>query len=66
MKGHLAEGGDLNMHQTKDDENMKAVADKELQAEMVGVLTAMSIVSKRLANQLSILHKDKEADKKTK
>lgn len=54
------------MHQTKDDENMKAVADKELQAEMVGVLTAMSIVSKRLANQLSILHKDKEADKKTK
>jgi len=33
-------------------------ADKERQAEMAGVLTAMSIVSKRLANRL--LERDEE------
>jgi hypothetical protein len=44
------EGGDLDMTQKKGEENMNA--SKEIQDEMVGVLTAISIVSKRLASRL--------------
>lgn len=38
------------MTQKKGDENMNA--SKEIQDEMIGVLTAISIVSKRLATRL--------------
>ena len=38
------------MAQKKGDENMNA--SKEIQDEMIGVLTAISIVSKRLATRL--------------
>jgi hypothetical protein len=34
------------------DKQMKTDANKEMQEEMVGILTAISIVSKRLANRL--------------
>jgi hypothetical protein len=34
------------------DKSMKPDANKEMQEEMVGILTAISIVSKRLANRL--------------
>ncbi|MGS0746176.1 hypothetical protein ACU70A_09580 [Syntrophomonas erecta subsp. sporosyntropha] len=34
------------------DKQMKPDANKEMQEEMVGILTAISIVSKRLANRL--------------
>lgn len=37
-------------------------ANKELQEEMVGVLTAISIVSKRLANRLIELEEDETQD----
>ncbi|QRN86930.1 hypothetical protein JR334_07705 [Clostridia bacterium] len=46
------------MTQKKGDENMNA--SKEIQDEMVGVLTAISIVSKRLANRLLELEEDEE------
>ena len=51
---------DINMTQKKGDENMKC-ANKEMQEEMVGVLTAISIVSKRLASRL--LQLDEEIKK---
>lgn len=35
--------------------NQNVVCQKELQDEMIGILTAISIVSKRLASRLSIL-----------
>lgn len=41
---------------------MMTAANKEMQEEMVGVLTAISIVSKRLANRLIQL--DEENDRK--
>lgn len=37
-------------------------ANKEIQEEMVGVLTAISIVSKRLANRLLDLDNESEND----
>jgi hypothetical protein len=37
-------------------------ANKEIQDEMVGVLTAISIVSKRLANRLLDLDEESEND----
>jgi hypothetical protein len=57
------EGGDLDMTQKKGDENMNA--SKEIQDEMVGVLTAISIVSKRLASRLLDLDNDSEDEQKS-
>lgn len=51
------------MTQKKGDENMNA--SKEIQDEMIGVLTAISIVSKRLATRLLDLEKDEEDEHKT-
>jgi hypothetical protein len=56
------EGGDLDMTQKKGDENMNA--SKEIQDEMVGVLTAISIVSKRLASRLLDLDSETEDEQK--
>jgi hypothetical protein len=42
-------------------ENSKKTVSKEMQDEMIGVLTAISIVSKRLASRLSNL--DEKEDK---
>jgi hypothetical protein len=56
------EGGDLDMTQKKGDENMNA--SKEIQDEMVGVLTAISIVSKRLASRLLDLDNEPEDEQK--
>ena len=50
------------MTQTKGDKNMNA--SKEIQDEMVGVLTAISIVSKRLASRLIDIDKDQEDEDK--
>ena len=44
------------------DKDMMNTANKELQEEMVGVLTAISIVSKRLANRLIELEEDEMQD----
>jgi len=52
------------MTQKKGEEKMNAT--KELQEEMVGVLTAISIVSKRLANRLVDLEKESEDEKREK
>jgi len=41
-------------------------ADREMQAEMVGVLMAISIVSKRLANRLLMLDEENEKEGATK
>lgn len=49
--------------QTKEGEKkIMAVANKEMQEEMVGVLTAISIVSKRLANRLVQLEEEKKEE----
>jgi len=56
------EGGGLDMTQKKGDENMNA--SKEIQDEMVGVLTAISIVSKRLASRLLDLDNAPEVEQK--
>jgi hypothetical protein len=56
------EGGDLDMTQKKGEENMNA--SKEIQDEMVGVLTAISIVSKRLASRLLDLDSETEDEQK--
>lgn len=45
---------------SKKDENINA--NQEIQDEMVGVLTAISIVSKRLASRLIDLDKDQEVE----
>jgi hypothetical protein len=58
----VVEGGDLDMTQKKGDENMNA--SKEIQDEMVGVLTAISIVSKRLASRLLDLDNEREDGQK--
>jgi hypothetical protein len=58
----VVEGGDLDMTQKKGDENMNA--SKEIQDEMVGVLTAISIVSKRLASRLLDLDNEPEDEQK--
>jgi hypothetical protein len=58
----VVEGGDLDMTQKKGDENMNA--SKEIQDEMVGVLTAISIVSKRLASRLLDLDNEQEDEQK--
>lgn len=50
------------MTQKKGDENMNA--SKEIQDEMVGVLTAISIVSKRLASRLLDLDNEPEDEQK--
>jgi hypothetical protein len=50
------------MTQKKGDEGMNA--SKEIQDEMVGVLTAISIVSKRLASRLIDLDKDQDDENK--
>jgi hypothetical protein len=50
------------MTQKKGDENMNA--SKEIQDEMVGVLTAISIVSKRLASRLLDLDSETEGEQK--
>lgn len=42
--------------------DMMNTANKEIQEEMVGVLTAISIVSKRLANRLIELEEDETQD----
>lgn len=52
------------MTQKKGEEKMNAT--KELQEEMVGVLTAISIVSKRLANRLVDLEKESEEEQREK
>jgi hypothetical protein len=52
------------MTQKKGEEKMNAT--KELQEEMVGVLTAISIVSKRLANRLVDLEKESEDEQREK
>lgn len=52
------------MTQKKGDENMNA--SKEIQDEMVGVLTAISIVSKRLASRLLDLDSETEDEQKNK
>jgi hypothetical protein len=58
------EGGGLDMTQKKEDENVNT--SKEIQDEMVGVLTAISIVSKRLANRLIDLDKVQVEEKEKK
>ena len=50
------------MTQKKGDQNMNA--SKEIQDEMVGVLTAISIVSKRLASRLLDLDNEPEDEQK--
>lgn len=45
---------------TQRDKPMKSDANKEIQEEMVGVLTAISIVSKRLAHRLLQLNEEKK------
>ena len=50
------------MTQKKGDENMNA--SKEIQDEMVGVLTAISIVSKRLATRLLDLDNESKDESK--
>ena len=50
------------MTQKKGDENMNA--SKEIQDEMVGVLTAISIVSKRLASRLLDLDNEPQDEQK--
>lgn len=50
------------MTQKKGDENMNA--SKEIQDEMVGVLTAISIVSKRLATRLIDLDNESKDEHK--
>lgn len=50
------------MTQKNGDENMNA--SKEIQDEMVGVLTAISIVSKRLASRLLDLDSETEDEQK--
>lgn len=50
------------MTQKKGDKNMNA--SKEIQDEMVGVLTAISIVSKRLASRLLDLDSETEDEQK--
>lgn len=50
------------MTQKKGEENMNA--SKEIQDEMVGVLTAISIVSKRLASRLLDLDSETEDEQK--
>lgn len=52
------------MTQKKEDENVNT--SKEIQDEMVGVLTAISIVSKRLANRLIDLDKVQVEEKEKK
>jgi len=53
--------------QTKEGEKkIMAVANKEMQEEMVGVLTAISIVSKRLANRLVQLEEEKKEEGESK
>ncbi len=44
----------------REDKPMIADTSKQMQDEMVGVLTAISIVSKRLANRLSQLDENQE------
>jgi glucose-6-phosphate-specific signal transduction histidine kinase len=46
------------------EKNMDRDVTKEMQDEMVGVLTAISIVSKRLANRLLQLEEQKEKEVK--
>lgn len=49
--------------QTKEGEKkIMSVANKEMQEEMIGVLTAISIVSKRLANRLVKLEEEKKEE----
>lgn len=43
-------------------DNNTNVVDQKMQDEMVGVLTAISIVSKRLANRLSNLNEKEKVD----
>jgi len=50
------------MTQKKGDQNMNA--SKEIQDEMMGVLTAISIVSKRLASRLLDLDNEPEDEQK--
>jgi len=61
------EGGGQMKTQTKEGEKkIMAVANKEMQEEMVGVLTAISIVSKRLANRLVQLEEEKKEEGESK
>ena len=46
-------------------EDDKKTVSKEMQDEMIGVLTAISIVSKRLARRLSKLSEKDEKEGKT-
>lgn len=46
-------------------EEDKELKNKEAQDEMVGILLAISIVSKRLARRLSKLDEDDEEEEKT-
>jgi hypothetical protein len=45
---------------------MEEEKDKEMQDEMVGILLAISIVSKRLANRLIKFDEDKEDESEVK
>ena len=47
------------------DKPINSDANKDMQDEMVGVLTAISIVSKRLANRLLQLDEEKETEHET-
>ncbi len=48
----------------KGEKNMDRDVTKEMQDEMIGVLTAISIVSKRLADRLLQLEEQKEKEVK--
>lgn len=50
----------MKTQEKEGDKPMKPDANKEMQEEMVGVLTAISIVSKRLANRLLQLDEEKK------
>lgn len=60
MKTKTEEGEKETMTVANKEMQEEMNATKELQEEMVGVLTAISIVSKRLANRLLELDEEKE------
>lgn len=62
MKRLVVKGGGLDMIQEKGADEMNA--NKEIQDEMIGVLTAISIVSKRLASRIIDLGNDQDDENK--
>ena len=51
----------MGFQKKKGDESMITGGEKEMHDEMVGVLTAIAIVSRRLANRLAQLDKQKHS-----